>query len=284
MGVLGSMGIAGETHDVPVMDKVLKPLVLAIETSSRMGSVALARGADLLGQTTFSAALRHSAEILPAIAGLLHRSGYGPSDLTQVHICIGPGSFTGLRIAVVAAKAMHLAHGVRIVAVNALDTIAANVTDAPSEGAFQRILRESPSPWRLAVVLDAKRGQFYTAIYEHADAAHGPGEGADYGIPGLSGGLWRKTVPDCLMTSIELCERFANPAAPILMAGDGLLHHQGQFEVEGTRVLDPAFWSPHATGLLRLGRQKATEQRFSDPLTLVPFYLRGPEVTLRKQA
>lgn len=288
MGALGSMKMAGNTRNVQTENGDLKPLVVAIETSSRVGSVALAAGHDLLGQATFSAPLRHSAELFPAIVRLLSQSGYGPSDLDQVHISVGPGSFTGLRIAVAAAKAMHLANGVRIVTVDSLDAIAANVTDASPGKAFQDIAGESAAQRHLATVLDAKRGQFCTTVYEWIPGNQGPRPApetsdADYGIPAPAGGLWHKVLPDCLMSATDLCDRFANTDNPILMTGDGLLYHHDRFAVEGVRILDPIFWTPQAAGIHLLGRQKASRDRFADPLSLVPFYLRGPEVTLRKR-
>jgi len=265
-----------------------KALILAMETSSRIGSVALALGHDLLGQTTFSAPMQHSAEIMPAIVELLLQSGYSPLDLDQVHISVGPGSFTGLRIAVAAAKAMHLANGVRIVAVDSLDAIAANVKDAPPDPAFQSISQESRI-LRLATLLDAKRGQFFTAVYEYErkDRRPQPEEALDdpgYRIPAPAGGSWRKVLPDCLLTAAELLDHFATPDHPLTVAGDGLLYHQDQFRTEAVRVLDSPYWSPRAESIHLLGCQKAAIGRFSDPLTLVPFYLRGPEVTLRKSA
>ncbi len=265
-----------------------KTLILAVETSSRVGSVALALGPNLLAETTFTAPLRHSAEIFPAIVELLNRSGRSPSDLDQVHLSIGPGSFTGLRIAVAAAKAMHLANGVRIVAVDSLDAIAANVKDASLEGAFQSISEDSSRTLRLATLLDAKRGQFYTAVYEY-DGSHektqpGPNDAPGYHIPAPGGGSWRKTMADGLLSAAEIQERFASPENPICVAGDGLLYHRDRFQVEGIHVLDGSYWSPHAAGIHRLGWQKALADRFADPLALVPFYLRGPEVTLRKRA
>jgi tRNA threonylcarbamoyl adenosine modification protein YeaZ len=274
-------------HNSNPETETAEPLVLALETSSRVGSVALAQGRHLLGQTTFSAPLRHSAEIFPAIVELLNRSGYGPSDLRQVHLSVGPGSFTGLRIAVTAAKAMHLANGVRVVAVDSLDAIAANVKDAPLETAFQSISKESSAAPCLATVLDAKRGQFYAAVYEYVPGETEPDEGIDapgYRIDAPAGGSWRKTLPDCLMKATELRDRFARPDRPIFVAGDGLLYHQEQFQSEGIRILEPPYWSPQAAAIALLGCQKARAGRFADPLTLVPFYLRGPEVTLRKRA
>jgi tRNA threonylcarbamoyladenosine biosynthesis protein TsaB len=280
----------GSTHkmgDTNAVTTPLKPLTLAIETSSRVGSVALALDQHVLGQTAFSAPMQHSAEIFPAIVELLGRSPYGPSDLGEVHISIGPGSFTGLRIAVAAAKVMHLANGVRIVAVNSLDAIAANVKDAPSGEAFHSNSKESSDPCRLATLLDAKRGQFYTAVYEYERGDRRP-EGAlddpGYRIPAPADGFWRKVLPDCLMTAADLRDRFATPDNPIFVAGDGLLYHLDQFQGEEVRVLDPKYWSPRATGVHLLGRQKAMLNRFSDPLTLVQFYLRRPEVTLRRRS
>jgi tRNA threonylcarbamoyladenosine biosynthesis protein TsaB len=263
-----------------------KAVVLAIETSSRVGSVALAQGPHLLGQTTFSAPLQHSAELFPAILDLLNRSGRHPSDLNEVHLSIGPGSFTGLRIAVTTAKAMHLAQGVRIVTVDSLDAIAANVKDAILQAAFQPKCEESYRPPRLVAVLDAKRGQFYTALYEYVATGIDLDEGVEapgYRIAAPAGGAWRKTLPDCLMTAAEIQDRFADPDCPAFVTGDGLLYHQQRLQSDGLQILDPACWSPQASRIHELGCQKAARDHFSDPLALVPFYLRGPEVTLRKR-
>jgi len=266
-----------------------KPLILAVETSSRIGSVAVALGANMLGESTFSASLRHSAEIFPTIAELLGQSNRTAADIDQVHISLGPGSFTGLRIAVAAAKSMHLASSVRIVTVDSLDTIAANVTDAAVAPVIQESHTNHSAPGRLATVLDAKRGQFYIAVYERS----APDEPADseprakdpgYRIPAPQQSDWRKVLSDGLMTASELTDRFATEAEPLCLVGDGLLHHQDQFKVKGVRILDKGFWSPRAAQVHTLGYQKACAGRFADPLTLAPFYLRGPQVTLRKTA
>ena len=283
---MGSTHKTGGTGDA---ERPCNALILAIETSSRVGSVALASGSELLGQATFTAPMQHSAEIMPAIVELLRRSSHSPLDLEQVHISIGPGSFTGLRIAVAAAKAMHLANGARIVAVDSLDAIAANVKDAPPDPAFQSISQESGAPCRLATLLDAKRGQFFTAVYEYQREDHEPApedatDNPDCRIPAPAGGWWRKVLPDCLLTADELLDRFATPDHPLLVAGDGLHYHQDHFQGRAARILDKRSWSPRAESIHLLGCQKAATGGFSDPLTLVPFYLRGPEVTLRKTA
>lgn len=258
-----------------------EPLVLAVETSSRVGSVALARGPALLAESTFSAPLQHSAEVFPAISQLLSRFHRAPGDIAQVHIAVGPGSFTGLRIAVTMAKAMHLANATAIVTVDSLDVIVANIGDASSAPALQD--SEDAPLDHVATVLDAKRGEFYAAVYERVRRTERTAPAADTGylIAAPQAHVWQKTVPDCLITADELVNRFA-AKAPLGVLGDGLLYHRDKFTAPAVRVLDQRHWSPRASNVHRLGYQKALAGLFADPLTLTPFYLRGPLVTLKK--
>lgn len=259
-----------------------QPLVLAIETSSRIGSAALALGPDLLEVAAFSAPLHHSAEIFPIIDGLLSRHRHTPSDIRQIHISIGPGSFTGLRIAVTIAKIMHLANAAKIITVDSLDVVAANLHDA-----FAKPPASSPdncpasAPDRIATLFDAKRGQFYAAVYERVAPGDDTSGDANYRIGAPGNTMWRKTVADRLMTAREIVDGFVGPDGLGLL-GDGLLYHCDEFDAPGVSVLPQAFWSPSAASVHLLGCQKAQTGRFSDPLALIPFYLRGPQVTLRR--
>jgi tRNA threonylcarbamoyladenosine biosynthesis protein TsaB len=199
-----------------------------------------------------------------------------------VHISLGPGSFTGLRIAVALAKAMHLANAVRIVTVDSLDVVAANASEALADGSS---LQEVAMPGRIVTLFDAKRGQFYAAAYERIlpspDEHKSPEEEPPYQIPAPGNAVWRKIVPDCLVTASEILGRLAAPDR-IGLLGDGLLYQRDKFDTDRTVILPPQYWSPRAAGVHLLGWQKARAGRFADPLTLTPFYLRGPQVTLRK--
>jgi len=261
-----------------------EPLILAVETSSRVGSVALARGAALLAERTFSAPLQHSAEVFPAIDQLLNQSGFVSGDIAQVYIAIGPGSFTGLRIAVTMAKVMHLANATPVVTVNSLDIIAANIGDAPSALSLQDFGALPPN--RIAAVLDAKRGEFYAAVYQRVKRPP-PASRTDvvsntgYLIPAPQECVWLKAVPDRLITADHLVKEFAMETA-LGVLGDGLLYHQDEFVADNIRVLNEAYWSPRASNVYRLGYQKAQAGLFADALTLTPLYLRGPHVTVKK--
>ena len=228
-------------------------MILAVETSAPIGSVAIALGEQLLAEAAFSGPMRHSSEILPAIDGLLQRFGQKPKDIEHIYISIGPGSFTGLRIAAALAKTMHLANDVRVVAVDTLDVIAANVINLTST-----------SDETIATILDAKRGQFFIAVYQRT-----------------SNGICKKILPDSLMTAPQFLEKFAAPDKPVWLLGVGLVHHKDKFEADGIRFLDKSYWNPRAEKVHLLGWKMAQAGQFTDPLTLTPLYLRKPDVKIK---
>jgi tRNA threonylcarbamoyladenosine biosynthesis protein TsaB len=262
------------------------PLVLAIETSGRLGSVALAQGDKLLAESRFSGPMRHSAEIFPAITGLLSKFSKKPSQIEHVYISVGPGSFTGLRIAVTIAKTIALARQLartpigevspaelnsarrtKIVAVDTLDVIAANVIDfAPPSPLPQLNTQHSKlkTDDRLAVILDAKRGQFFIAVYEKTQDP-----------------VWKKVLPDCLMTAEEFLAQFTDK--PIILTGEGLVFYKDKFTHKNICVLDEKFWNPSAANIHLLGWQLANQGRFADPLTLAPNYVRGPDAIVKQR-
>jgi tRNA threonylcarbamoyl adenosine modification protein YeaZ len=264
----------------------LRPLVLAIETASRIGSVALAFADDILAETSFSAPTRHSAEIFPAVSEILRRFGLRSDNIDHVYISAGPGSFTGLRIAVTIAKTMHLAAAVKIIAVDTLDVIAANTDDyikkkiaqiprlnasnSDSQQDKSRENTEKQLPERIAAVLDAKRGRFYIAAYQLSRIA---GTNTDNPI------TWKKILPDSLMTSSQFLDRCAR--RPIWLLGDGLLYHKDIFRAEMVRFLDDKYWSPRASKVLLLGWKKALTENFENPLTLTPNYLLRPDIRIK---
>ena len=80
--------------------------ILALESSAVAASAALCEDEMLLGQTYLHTGLTHSQTLLPMAAGLLEQCGLKPQDLDLIAVAAGPGSFTGLRIGVAAAKGL----------------------------------------------------------------------------------------------------------------------------------------------------------------------------------
>jgi len=260
---------------------VQKSLILAVETSAPIGSVAIAAGRQLLDEATFSGPMRHSSEIFPAIRGLLDRFGRKPKDIEHIYISVGPGSFTGLRIAVSIAKIMHLASAVKIVAVDTLDVIAANVTNLILEDTVQNSSHEqrAVSPKKIAVILDAKRRLFYIAVYQRTSD----------GRQATSHGIWKKIFPDSLMTASQFLDRFSGKAEPVWLLGEGLVYYADKFKpvpsgvegAEGVRILDKSCWTPQAAKVHLLGYEMSLKGQFADPVTLQPAYLRCPDVKIK---
>ncbi len=212
-----------------------------------------------MGERHFTGPMRHSAEVFPAILGLLGQFGKKPGQIEQVYISVGPGSFTGLRIAITIAKTMALASGAKIIAVDTLDAIAANVN--PQDKSEQ-----------LGVILDAKRGQFFIAVYEKTRD-----EGRE-----TRDAIWQKILPDCLMTAEEFLAQCADCGKPIALIGEGLVFYRNNFTHKNIRVLDEKYWNPSATNVYRLGWQMAQRGQFTDPIALTPNYLRQPDVKVKR--
>jgi tRNA threonylcarbamoyl adenosine modification protein YeaZ len=124
---------------------------MAIETSGPSGSVALGCGDKLLALVDLPAPRRHRVALMPAIESVCREYGVVPSQLEQVFVSIGPGSFTGLRIAVTTAKMLAMTQGTAIVPVPTADVIAQRVTDGQD---------------RMTVCLGLKRGTVWAQAFE----------------------------------------------------------------------------------------------------------------------
>jgi tRNA threonylcarbamoyladenosine biosynthesis protein TsaB len=228
-----------------------KQVSLAVETSGRVGSVVLGTGQNLIARKELSGFRRHSSELLVTISDLLGRHCLAPSDIERIYLPRGPGSFTGIRIAVTFAKMAAFALKANIVAIDTLESLAENTAPA--------ILDKTLEIQRLAAILDAKRGFFYIAVFDWIQ---------DH---------FERKSDDLLITADDFLARFCSGQAPVHLLGEGLLFYQNQFEHPNTVILEKAFWPAQADSIWRLGQKKAAAGQFEDPYTLTPLYIRRPE-------
>ncbi|MFH1417389.1 MAG: tRNA (adenosine(37)-N6)-threonylcarbamoyltransferase complex dimerization subunit type 1 TsaB [Planctomycetota bacterium] len=218
---------------------------VAIETSGRKGSAALGLGPELVAEAGFPTDVEHARELIPAIDALCRRLGWPPETLDRCYLSIGPGSFTGLRVAVTFARHLELAVGVRICAVPTLDVIACNCADL-----------DTP-PANLAVVLDAKRRQVFAGVFE-------------YGA-----GRYRRVDGPHLIEPARLIEGSPNPLA---VCGEGIKYHREAIDRTHAQTLEESLWWPRAANVHQLGWELAEEGRFTSARDLTPLYVRRPEV------
>jgi len=171
-------------------------LLLAIDTSGKQGSIALARAGEPTAESGDFEVIEitplvggtFSAQLIPQISELLSRNGFTKNGIGGFAVSAGPGSFTGLRIGLAAVKALAEVLGRPIAAVSLLE---ACVVASPAQG-------------KVMSVLDAGRGDVYVGEYEiPADAAQVPRErmlGRSQFLAQAKG--WTVVTPDSVLAEV----------------------------------------------------------------------------------
>lgn len=221
--------------------------ILAIETATPLGSVALLHGDEIVREVTEHVPQRHLEWLAPAIAGVLESSGWRPEDVEGIAVSLGPGVFTGLRIGIATAAVWAYARRVPIVGVSTLEVVAAGTVAAGATGL-------------ICPVLDARRGELAFALFE-----------------------WRppavRVMGDTIGPVSALLERM--PAGrPITFTGDGVPHILEAIRSRPPTVIAPeGSWHPRAAyvGAVALGRLAHGDR--DDPYLLRPVYARGAAIT-----
>lgn len=127
------------------------PLLLAVDTSSEMLNVVLRRGDLVLGRFESLQAHTHARFVLSAIGVVMEASRLQLKDVDVFGMCVGPGSFTGLRVGMAAVKG-----------------ICAGLNGKPSVGVRSVEVLAQQAPWnegRIVTAIDAKRGEVYFSVY-----------------------------------------------------------------------------------------------------------------------
>lgn len=218
--------------------------VLAIETSTLAGGVALLDGDRVRGEYLLDVRATHSERLMPAIDRLLRDAGWAAADVQGLAVAVGPGSFTGLRIGLSAVKGLALALGIPIAAVPTLDAMAATLPFA-----------ELP----VCPVLDARKGEVYCSLYRWD-------------------GREMRREWDYLALAPEALE--ARLAEPVIVLGDGA----AAIATPHARPAPPhrRAPSPAAVGVMGLSRLRAGS--VVPAADLVPIYLRPSEAELKRRA
>lgn len=134
-------------------------LILAIETATGCGSVALTRGSSIggkvLAEYTLQPELTHSRRLLGSVTAMMEAVGVTWSEVAAVAVSQGPGSFTGLRIGMAAAKGIAMASDRPLLGVPTLDALASQLT---------------PTAQPVCCLLDARKQQVYAGWYRFTEA------------------------------------------------------------------------------------------------------------------
>jgi tRNA threonylcarbamoyladenosine biosynthesis protein TsaB len=217
--------------------------VLAVEASSLAGGVALLDDERLVAEYLLDVSITHSERLMAAVDRVLADARWTPRALGGLAVAIGPGSFTGLRIALSTVKGLALALGLPIAAVPTLDAMAAAL------------------PWAalpVCPVLDARKGEVYASLYRS------------------EGGALRRDWDYLALPPADLAARLGEPT---LVVGDGA----ARIDSPHARRLPPPVRvpSPACVGALGLARLRRGETVAA--AELVPLYLRPSEAELKRR-
>jgi tRNA threonylcarbamoyladenosine biosynthesis protein TsaB len=213
------------------------PLLLALDTSTSTAGVALYDGRQVLSETTWRAGREHSTRLLIEIEAALTRVGHVAGDLTGLVVARGPGSYTGVRVALSVAKGMAAALGIPLWGVGSLDVLAhaAGQVDIP-----------------VRAVLEAGRGRFATAAYQDGE----------------------RTAPARLATLDELAGLLAGATDQVLVVGDLTPEARARLGAEpSVRLASPAACLRRSGFLAELGWRLAVAGDPGDPSAVDAVYV-----------
>ena len=231
-------------------------LILALDTSTFSGSIALVKDGRLLGEMTTPDVGTHSKWLMPSIDALLGDGRVGLAEVDYIALTNGPGSFTGLRIGVSVVKGLAWALGKPVLAVSSLEALAYNLKDCPS---------------LVCPVIDARKDEVYAALYrfDQTDpAAHGA----------------KAVMEDSALSPVRLTERLAEFDGTIEFTGNALNSYMDLFasRVKGATFAAKNLWHVHASNVALIASIKGGPGARSqvEPSALTPLYHRKSEAEL----
>jgi tRNA threonylcarbamoyladenosine biosynthesis protein TsaB len=219
--------------------------ILAIDTTSRAGSLAILRAGAVLYDAEGDPAVTHGQRLPTDIMRAVAAAGLRIDEVELFAVAAGPGSFTGLRVGIATVQGLAMAHGRRVVAVPVLEALA----------------RAAAAPARaIGAWMDAQRGQVFAALY-------GPGGTVLAGPTALA--------PE---ETLDAWRGLA-PVAEVQFIGDGARRHAAALERAGARHI------AGAPPLARvIGEIAAAEpERAVLPHAIVPVYVRRPDAELARE-
>lgn len=178
-------------------------IILGLDTSTRAASVAIWSDGDLLGEIVLNDKRTHSQKLMPILESLCKLADTDLDDVDLLAVCVGPGSFTGIRIAMATVKALGHVKNIPVVAVNSLESLAYNLYD---------------SEIRLIPIIDAQGSQVYSAIYE--SVGEGMKVSVDIGVVDID----------------ELTETVRKLDGPSIFLGEGVYKHRDKLVILGPTI------------------------------------------------
>ena len=218
-------------------------LTLAFETSAKAASVALTENGKLLAESYQNTGLTHSQTLMVMAEDMLKQCGKTMADVTAVAVAEGPGSFTGVRIGVAAAKGLAWGGQIPCYGVSTLEAMAVSL------GVYVG---------HICACMDARRNQVYNALFL------------------VNGGKIERISEDRAIALADLQTELEHIDGPIFLVGDGsMLTHKTLSGTVDNLILPPEHrMHQRAVGVALLAEEKQSSGETGDGNALSPNYLR----------
>ncbi|HBR17631.1 MAG: tRNA (adenosine(37)-N6)-threonylcarbamoyltransferase complex dimerization subunit type 1 TsaB [Deltaproteobacteria bacterium RIFCSPLOWO2_12_FULL_43_16] len=222
--------------------------ILAIDTSTASGSIALLEDNQLIAETTTHIQKTHAERLLPSIKNLFDTIGARIEEVDGFALTTGPGSFTGLRIGLSTIKGLAWSLNKPVVGVSTLEAMAMNIPYA-----------DKP----ICPVLDARKKEVYAGIYKFQDAE------------------CSCIMPDTAISPTALIERIQEPT---IFIGDGIQVFKSQISNLKSQILiaPPHLWPIKASNIGLLAWEKFKSGLVDKPDIIRLNYLRPSEAEIKK--
>lgn len=222
--------------------------ILAVDTSSRSCSVAVVENNNLLAEIIKEDGETHSRHLMGMIKKVLELSGLVPFDIDCFAVTEGPGSFTGLRIGISSVKGLSAATGKPLTGISTLDALAVQV---------------SPTPYLLCALIDARKGEVYSARYRYID------------------GFVEKLMKEEVFLPDKAADEIGEPC---LFIGDGASRYRDMIEKKLGNLayfLPPLFNVIRASTVAFMSLKKFENNDTVDAALFAPNYIRKSDVKLK---
>ena len=210
--------------------------ILAIDTTSKICSTAILEDEKVIDENTINNGLTHSENLMPLIVELLERNNIKLSEINLISVCVGPGSFTGIRIGIATIKPMAEVYNIPIASVTSLECLAAtNKADT------------------IISLIDARNDQVYAGIFDENVK------------------LKEEYMADNINIVLEKVSKYENA----IFVGDGSLLHKDLIveKINSAKFVEKNDQNAINIGLM--GYKKYQEKDLKDADSILPIYLRN---------
>lgn len=210
--------------------------ILAIDTTSNICSTALLEDDKLIDENTINNGLTHSENLMPLIAELFKRNKLNLSEINLIAVCVGPGSFTGIRIGIASIKAMAEVYKIPVAEVTSLESLA-----------MSTIKNET-----IVSLVDARNNQVYAGIFNETIK------------------LKEEYIADDINIVLDKVQKYEN----VIFVGNGAILHKELIneKIKNAKFTENNEQNSYFVGLV--GFEKSKNNELKDADSVLPIYLR----------